>query len=168
LTLREGRIMLDRCRTNQAAFSAGGGRMQTIRQILERKGDQVWAVSSTDSVFDAVRRMAELRVGALLVVDAGVLVGIFSERDYARRIILEGRTSRETRVAEIMTPEPVTASLELSADAGLALMTERRFRHLPVLEQGRLVGVVSIGDLVNAVLDDQRELIKQLELYVSS
>jgi len=142
--------------------------MQTIRQILDRKGEQVWAVSPADSVLDAVRRMAELHIGAVLVMDGGALVGIFSERDYARRIILEGRTSRETRVAEIMTPNPVTVALDLSADAGLALMTERRFRHLPVLEQGQVVGVVSIGDLVNAVLADQRELIKQLELYVSS
>jgi CBS domain-containing protein len=161
--------MLDKCKTNHAGVQRGGqSSVQTIRQILERKGDQVWAVSSGDSVLDAVRRMAELRIGAVLVMDAGTLAGIFSERDYARRIILEGRTSRETRVAEIMTPNPVTAPPELSADAGLALMTERRFRHLPVVDEGKVVGVVSIGDLVNAVLADQRELIKQLELYVSS
>lgn len=142
--------------------------MQTIRQILDRKGGQIWAVKPTDSVLDAVRRMAELGVGAILVMEDESLVGIFSERDYARRIILEGRTSRETPVADIMTVNPVTVVPGISADDGLTLMTERRFRHLPVVEHGKVVGVVSIGDLVNAVLEDQRELIKQLEMYVSS
>jgi len=142
--------------------------MQTIRQILDRKGGQIWAVKPNDSVLDAVRRMAELGVGAILVMEDASLVGIFSERDYARRIILEGRTSRETSVADIMTVNPVTVVPGISADDGLTLMTERRFRHLPVVEHGKVVGVVSIGDLVNAVLEDQRELIKQLEMYVSS
>ncbi len=142
--------------------------MQTIRQILDRKGGQIWAVKPNDSVLDAVRRMAELGVGAILVMEDESLVGIFSERDYARRIILEGRTSRETLVADIMTVNPVTVVPGISADDGLTLMTERRFRHLPVVEHGKVVGVVSIGDLVNAVLEDQRELIKQLEMYVSS
>lgn len=142
--------------------------MHTIQQILDLKGGDVWSVAPDDPVYEAIRRMAELGVGALLVMDGARLVGILSERDYARRIILEGRTSRETRVAEIMTADPITITRNATADHALAVMNERRIRHLPVTVDGHVVGLVSIGDLVSAVLEDQKQLIDQLQQYVSS
>lgn len=141
--------------------------MHTIHQILERKGHEVHWVSPDSSVYDAVRRMAELGIGALLVMRDGKPAAMLSERDYARKVILEGRSSRETRVSEIMSEKLVTIEGQATADAGLALMTRKRFRHLPVVDGSELVGVVSIGDLVNAVIDDQHKLIEQLERYVT-
>lgn len=141
--------------------------MHTIRQILMEKGQDIHSVASGDTVFDAIRKMAELGIGALLVVDDGRLAGVVSERDYARKVILEGRASRETRVGEIMSAPAITIDPRASADAGLALMTKKRIRHLPVTDGDELLGVVSIGDLVNAVLGDQRQLIEQLERYVT-
>lgn len=141
--------------------------MHTIHQILERKGHDVHWVSPDSSVYDAIRRMAELGIGALLVMRDGKPVGMLSERDYARKVILEGRASRDTLVSEIMSEPLTTIEGQATADAGLALMTSKRFRHLPVLDGDQLVGVVSIGDLVNAVIDDQHLLIEQLERYVT-
>lgn len=142
--------------------------MHTIQQILDLKGGDVWSVAPEDPVYEAIRRMAELGVGALLVMDGARLVGILSERDYARRIILEGRTSRDTRVEEIMTADPITITRNATADHGLAVMNDRRIRHLPVTDDGHVIGLVSIGDLVSAVLEDQKQLIDQLQQYVSS
>lgn len=141
--------------------------MHTIQQILEKKGHDIHWIDPASSVFDAVRRMAELGIGALLVTEEGAPVGMMSERDYARKVILEGKSSRETRVAEIMSTKLVTIEPTATADAGLALMTRKRIRHLPVMADGQLVGMVSIGDLVNAVIDDQQNLIEQLERYVT-
>lgn len=141
--------------------------MHTIHQILESKGHDTHWVAPDSSVFDAIRRMAELGIGALLVMRNGDPVGMFSERDYARKVILEGRSSRETKVADIMSSPLVTIESRATADAGLALMTKKRIRHLPVMDDGQLKGVVSIGDLVNAVIDDQSQLIEQLERYVT-
>lgn len=140
--------------------------MHNVRQILEEKGSEIWSVEPADLVIDAVRRMAEYGVGAMLVMEDGRMVGMFTERDYARKVILAGRSSRETRVEEIMTTALVTLDPRATAEEGLALMTRKRIRHLPVLDQGKLVGLVSIGDLVNAVIGDQRLLIEQLESYV--
>lgn len=141
--------------------------MHSIRQILEEKGGAIWSVSPEDTVFDAIRQMAERGIGALLVMDGERIEGIISERDYARKVILEGRSSRETRVRQIMSPKVVTISPTDTAESGLALMTRRRIRHLPVVEEEQVIGVVSIGDLVNAVIGDQQHLIEQLEHYIA-
>jgi len=141
--------------------------MHNIRHVLGEKGKDIWSVHSTQTVYEAVRTMAELGVGALMVIDEQKLVGMFSERDYARKVILEGKASRETIVAEVMSSPPVTIHPQATAQEGLALMTQKRFRHLPVMEDGTLLGLVSIGDLVNAVIDDQQALIQQLERYVA-
>lgn len=141
--------------------------MHTIRQVLGNKGEQVFSVSTDDTVLKAIHEMATKGVGALLVMDDGRLYGVFSERDYARKIILAGRSSRETRVGEVCSTPAVTIDPGATAQQGLAKMTEKRFRHLPVVEDDRLIGIVSIGDLVNAVLHDQKQLIDQLERYVT-
>jgi signal-transduction protein with cAMP-binding, CBS, and nucleotidyltransferase domain len=141
--------------------------MHTLRQILNDKGTELWHVSPDDLVIDAVRRMAERGVGALMVMDDGALVGMFSERDYARKVILAGLSSRETRVADIMTSPVITIQPSALAEEGLALMTRKRIRHLPVEEDGQIIGLISIGDLVNAVIGDQQALIEQLERYVT-
>jgi len=141
--------------------------VHTIQQILDRKGHDIHWIEPDSSVFDAVRRMAELGIGALLVTEDDRPVGMMSERDYARKVILEGRSSRETKVGDIMSAPLITIEPEAAADAGLALMTQKRIRHLPVMDGDALKGVVSIGDLVNAVIDDQHHLIEQLERYVT-
>jgi CBS domain-containing protein len=142
--------------------------MHTIHTILNnKKSQEVWSVSPQDTVLEAVTQMAKLGIGALLVMEGDRLVGIVSERDYARKIILQGRRSAETPVAEIMTREVITGSPEMTAQQGLALMTEKFFRHLPVLEDGRVIGLVSIGDLVKVVIADQQAVIEELERYVT-
>ncbi|QKK01329.1 MAG: CBS domain-containing protein [Pseudomonadota bacterium] len=141
--------------------------MHTIRQILKEKGGTIWSVTPENTVYEAIRLMALKGIGALVVLDDGKLHGVFSERDYARKVILDGRSSRETAVGDICSSPAITISPRATADEGLALMTSKRIRHLPVVEDGELLGVVSIGDLVNAVIGDQRQLIEQLERYVS-
>jgi CBS domain-containing protein len=142
--------------------------MYTIRTILKTKGSaHVWSVAPGDTVLEAITLMARERIGAVLVLDGENLAGILSERDYARKIILQGRKSSDTRVADIMTLEVATATPDMTAQQCLAMMTEGYFRHLPVLDDGRLVGLVSIGDLVKAVIDDQRTVIQELERYVT-
>ncbi len=140
--------------------------MHNIRHILDIKGTDVWSIGPDETVYDAVRRLAEIGIGAMLVMEDGEMRGMFSERDYARKVILAGRASRETLVREVMTAPVITIDPLSTAEEGLALMTQKRIRHLPVLEQGVLIGLVSIGDLVNAVIKDQRLLIEQLEAYV--
>lgn len=120
-----------------------------VSQILAHKGRDVWSIRSTDSVYDALAELADKGVGALVVVDDGDLKGILSERDYARKIILHGRDSASTRVADIMTSELVTVVPTQSVNDCMQIMTEHRIRHLPVVDEGRLVGVVSIGDVVD-------------------
>ena len=140
-----------------------------VSQILAAKGREVWSIRSTDSVYDALAELAEKGVGALVVVDDGALMGILSERDYARKVILHGRDSASTRVNEIMTSDLYTVGPTQSVNDCMQLMTEQRIRHLPVVEDdGTLVGVVSIGDVVKAVIGDQRFLIEQLESYITS
>jgi len=141
--------------------------MHTIRQILHNKGQSIWSVTTEDTVYDAVRTMAEKGVGALLVMQDGVLHGMMSERDYARKVILEGKASRDTAVGAVCSSPVISIEPGATAQDGLSLMTAKRIRHLPVVEAGELLGVVSIGDLVNAVLDDQQQMIDQLERYVS-
>lgn len=142
--------------------------MKSLRRVLEAKGSDVFSTTPDATVFDALKEMADRDVGALIVLEDGKVAGIFSERDYARKIILLGRSSRETPVRDIMTSRVVFARPDLKLDECLALMTDKRIRHLPVMEDGELVGVVSIGDLVKGIIDHQRFVIKQLEGYVTS
>jgi CBS domain-containing protein len=141
--------------------------MQTVQQLLGAKGGQVFSVSPGDSVRQAIEIMATRHVGALLVLDQDRLLGIISERDYARKVILMNRSSQDTSVRDIMTAPAVTVSPEASVHECMQLMTARRFRHLPVVEEGRVVGVLSIGDLVKAVIDEQSAHIEQLERYIA-
>jgi CBS domain-containing protein len=140
--------------------------VHTIHQILENKGSDIHWVGPEQSVLDAVRQMAEKGIGALLVMRNGKPIGMMSERDYARKVILEGKRSQDTRVEEIMSSPLISIEGKATADSGLALMTRHRIRHLPVVDDDELIGVVSIGDLVDAVIDDQQKLIDQLERYV--
>ena len=141
--------------------------MTTIRQILVQKPD-VYSVDPDATVLDALKLLGEKNVGALLVMEGERLVGIFSERDYARRMILHGRSSKETAVREVMTTEVFTIPPETTAGECMAHMTDRHIRHLPVLEGGKVVGVISIGDIVRVVMEDMRFTIRQLESYIRS
>lgn len=142
--------------------------MKTIKQLLESKGRDVWSVAPADSVYDAISLMAEKQVGALMVLDAGKLVGVVSERDYARKVILSGRASKETPVKDIMSTRVICTSPEQTIEQCMALMTDKRVRHLPVIEHKALVGIISIGDLVKAIIDEQQFIIEQLEHYITS
>jgi CBS domain-containing protein len=141
--------------------------MTTIRQILAGKPD-VYVVDPEATVLEALRRLEDKNVGALLVMKGPALVGIFSERDYARRMILHGRASKETAVREVMTTEVFTIAPDSTAGECMAHMTDRHIRHLPVIEGGQVVGVISIGDIVRAVMEDMRFTIRQLESYIRS
>ena len=139
---------------------------ETVRQILDRKGHDVWSLAPDATVYEAIVLMAEKGIGALPVISAGELVGIISERDYARKVILMGRHSRETRIREIMTNPVITVTPDLKADECMQIVTERRIRHLPVTDRGQLIGVVSIGDLVESIMNHQAETIEQLTSYI--
>lgn len=142
--------------------------MKKVRDILEIKGREVWSIGPRESVFDALKLMAEKGIGALVVLEAGKVVGIISERDYARKVILQGRSSPTTLVSEIMTARVAYAQLQQNIDECMAIMTERRIRHLPVMEDGLLIGVISIGDLVKSIIAEQRFIIEQLERYITT
>ena len=142
--------------------------MKTVRELLQGKGGAIFSIAPDARVFEALKLMADKEVGALVVVDGGRLAGILSERDYARKVILHGKSSQEIAVRDIMTAKVVTVRPTHTVDDCMALMTDRRIRHLPVIEGERLIGVLSIGDLVKAVIEDQRETIKQLETYIHS
>lgn len=142
--------------------------MKFIKELLDSKGHDVWSIAPDDVVFNAIKIMADKSVGALLVMDGDKLVGIISERDYARKVILQGRSSKETPVRDIMTAPVICARPEQTVDVGMALMTEKRIRHLPIIEEGRIVGIVSIGDLVKSILAEKEYLIEQLETYIAS
>ncbi len=140
--------------------------MFEVRHVLARKSDQVFQVEPTETVYRALELLAEHDIGALAVVDQDRLVGIFSERDYARKVVLHGLTSRNTLVRELMSPNPVTITPDEPIEACMTLMTERRIRHLPVLSEGRLTGLVSIGDIVKMLLAEREGLIEELEGYI--
>lgn len=137
-----------------------------LSALLEKKGSEIYSVEPAVSVFDAIQKMSDKGVGALLVVEGGALRGIVSERDYTRKVILRGRASKETPVSEIMTRDVVAVSPDSTVDAAMRLMSEKRIRHLPVVDGGSVVGVVSIGDLVKAVISAQKETIEQLQHYI--
>jgi CBS domain-containing protein len=142
--------------------------IETIGSILTMKGQQIWSVAPDSTVYDAVALMAEKSVGAVLVISEGRLTGIVSERDYARKVILQGRSSKHTRVKEIMTTDLVAVTPDNTVDECMRIVTHHRIRHLPVIDRGDLVGIVSIGDLVNAVIADQAHTIDQLHGYIGS
>lgn len=138
-----------------------------VKDILRVKGDHVWSVSPNATVFDALKLMADQNIGSVLVMEGERLVGILSERDYARKVVLHGKTSRQTPVREIMTGAVKTVSPEESIDRCMALMTEKRIRHLPVVEEERVIGLISIGDVVKAIIEEQAFLLDQMEAYIS-
>lgn len=139
---------------------------ETIASILRVKGQETWSVAPDATVYDSIALMAQKGVGAVLVISGRKLIGIVSERDYARKVVLEGRSSKLTRVRDIMTLDPVTACPENTVEECMTIMTQYRVRHLPVLAGEHLVGIVSIGDLVKAVIADQAHTIDQLQTYI--
>jgi CBS domain-containing protein len=139
----------------------------SVERILKRKGPQVHSISADATVYEALEKLADKDIGALVVMNGLDLVGVFSERDYVRKVILKGRSSREMHVHEIMSSPAVTVDAKATVDDCMALMTSKRFRHLPVMEAGKVVGVVSIGDLVNWVMTVQDETIHHLEDYIT-
>ena len=141
--------------------------MRTVRQLLETKSPEVFSVAPDAPVIDAIRLMAERRIGALLVMEGARLAGILSERDYARKVVLQGRSSADTPARAIMTAQVVTVGPDTPVTACMQLMTERRIRHLPVVEGGQVVGVISIGDLVKAVIADQQLELEHLQRYIA-
>lgn len=142
--------------------------MKTVSQLLQGKGGSIWSVAPESSVFDALKLMAEKNCGALLVMSDGKLRGILSERDYARKVILLGKSSHDLAVREIMSDKVVCVGLKQTVDECLALMSGKRIRHLPVLDGGQVIGVLSVGDLVKAVIEEQQLTIQQLESYIHS
>jgi len=142
--------------------------MLTVKELLEKKGNRVWSLPPKASVYEALELMAEKDIGALVVVDGSQVVGLFSERDYARRVILKGRASRTTAVSELMSAPVVFVRPEKTTQDCMALMTQRHVRHLPVLEDRKLVGIVTIGDVVKAIIDEQNYTIQELESYIMS
>ncbi|MBT1707517.1 CBS domain-containing protein [Fulvivirgaceae bacterium PWU5] len=142
--------------------------MGKVRNILQAKGNQVFSVEPTTTVYKAIELMSEKNIGGLLITDAdGKMLGIFTERDYARRVILQGRSSKDTDIGEIMTADPVTVSPDNSIEDCMKLMTDRFVRHLPVLDNGCLCGMISIGDVVRFIIDEQRGIIEELEVYIT-
>jgi CBS domain-containing protein len=140
----------------------------TVHDLLKKKGSDIVSVSPVSTVFQALQTLAERNIGAVLVLDGGRLVGILSERDYARQVILKGKASKDTPVREIMTTTVVCVNPDQTIGECMAIMTDKRFRHLPVMEGDRLLGVVSVGDIVKALLDEQAYRIEQLESYIAS
>lgn len=141
--------------------------MKLVQHLLDNKGTNVISIAGDASVFDAIKLMAERAVGSLLIMNGDRLRGIVTERDYARKVILKGRSSESTRVEEIMSTDVITASPRESVNDCMETMTEQRIRHLPVVEDGRVVGLISIGDLVQAIIEDQQAEIEHLEQYIS-
>lgn len=142
--------------------------MTTVNQLLQIKGNDVWSVTPNTTTFDAVKLMADMNIGSLLVIENGDIVGIFSERDYARKVALLNRSSRTTPVGEIMSSPVVSVRPDQNLQKCMALMTDKRIRHLPVIDdEGELMGIISIGDVVKAVISEQEVIINHLQDYIS-
>lgn len=141
--------------------------MRRVKQILATKGNEIWSIEPDATVYDAIHLLAEKEIGALLVMEGDELIGVISERDYARQIILKDKSSRKTLVRDIMTSKVITSEPNQEIADCMSMMTEKRIRHLPVVERGRVVGVVSIGDVIKAVIAEQRATIVDLEKYIS-
>lgn len=141
--------------------------MASVKQVLDRKGYQVWTITPDKTVFEALHLMGEKEIGALAVMDGEQVVGMLSERDYARKVVLKGKTSRETLIQTIMSSPVHAVSPEQSVVECMAIMTEQRIRHLPVLKHGKLIGIISQGDLVKFIIQEQQFIIDQLETYIA-
>ena len=141
--------------------------MKTVKEILEKKGSQVWSISPDESGYAALKIMADKNIGALVVVESGKMVGVYSERDYARKVILMGKSSKETAVRSLMSTNIISVNPDHSIDVCMAIMSEKQIRHLPVLENDDLVGLISIGDVVSMIISDQKFTIDQLEKYIT-
>lgn len=142
--------------------------MKLVKHLLDRKGSEIIAIAEDASVLDAIKMLADRSIGSLLVMDGDTLKGIVTERDYARKVLIKGRSSKSTQVREIMTTEVYTAKTDQTVNDCMTVMTEKRIRHLPVVENGEVVGLISIGDLVQAIIADQQAEIEQLAQYISS
>jgi len=151
---------------NEGAGNHRSESMITLGSMIKAAGRGVFSVGSQQTVFEALEFMADKNIGAVLVIDDGVLAGIFSERDYARKVVLEGRSSQKTLVRDVMVSKLITIEAQEPLDRCMQLMTDHRIRHLPVLEKGQLIGVISIGDVVRQMIIEQRQLIDQLEAYI--
>ena len=141
--------------------------MKLVKHLLDSKGQSIISVAPDMSVFDAIKLMADKMIGSLVVIENDTLCGIITERDYARKVIIKGRSSQSTQVSEIMSSEVLTATSEQTVNQCMAMMTERKIRHLPIVEDDTVIGMISIGDLVQAIISDQQEEIEQLEHYIS-
>ncbi|SFH41350.1 CBS domain-containing protein [Pedobacter insulae] len=142
--------------------------MRTVQHVLNTKPVQVYSVTASSSVLDGLKMMTEKNISALLIMEAGTLQGIFTERDYARKIILHGKASKDTPISEAMTLNPITVTSSDSIDSCMEIMTEKHIRHLPVVNENQVVGMVSIGDVVKLIIADQKQTISQLESYINS
>jgi len=140
--------------------------MKTVQQIIASKSAKIYAVTSTTSVFDALTMMMNKNISALLIIDNEELTGIFTERDYARKVILQGKSSKSALIHEVMTPDPITILASDSIDYCMTLMTNKHIRHLPVVEAKKIIAMVSIGDIVKFIIEDQKQIISQLESYI--
>lgn len=141
--------------------------MANVKQLLQGKGHDVYSIGPDASVYEAIELMADKEVGALVIMEGDSVVGVVTERDYARKVVLQGRSSKDTKIREIMTSRVAYARPEQSVEACMAVMTEKRVRHLPVMDGDKLLGVISIGDLVKAIIEEQKHVIEQLEHYIS-
>ena len=141
--------------------------MKTVKQLLDTKTPNIFSVTENTSVLDALKIMTEKNISALLIMDGAILQGIFTERDYARKIVLQGKSSKDTLIKEIMTANPISVSLSSTIDQCMEFMTDKHFRHLPIVEKGEVKGMVSIGDVVKFIIADQKQTISQLESYIS-
>lgn len=141
--------------------------MGKVRNILESKGGSIFSVEPSTIVYHAIEMMAQKNIGGLLICEGGKLVGIFTERDYARKLILKGKSSKETPIGDLMTKNPFTVSPDSSIEECMQLMSNRRIRHLPVIDNGNLVGVISIGDVVRFIIEEQKSIIAHLESYIA-
>ena len=141
--------------------------MKTIKQLLENKGSKILSIDPNSSVFDAIKSMANHHIGSLIVMQNGRLVGIITERDYSRNVVLKGKSSVNTAVKDIMTKNVLCTKPEQTVEEAMALMTDKRVRHLPVIENGNVIGIISIGDLVKTIISEQKHIIEQLEHYIN-
>jgi len=140
--------------------------MITLRHLLETKGYDIWSTSPDATVYEAIQIMAEKDIGALIVMEGENLVGVISERDYARKLKLKGKSSVDTKVSEVMSPDVITLGPDQTLEDCMAVMTKKHIRHLPIVEEGKVIGIISIGDAVNATIANQEFLIEQLEKYI--
>jgi len=142
--------------------------MLTVGQFIEQTKRATWTLSSNNTVRQALQLMADKNIGAIVIKDQDKLIGIFSERDYARKVVLKGKNSTDTKLAEVMSKEVITISSDMQIDACMQLMTDKRVRHLPVVDNGKSIGIISIGDVVRLMIDEQKYLIEQLQKFVTS